>query len=436
MRPSSTPPVAWTRAAGIAAVSAGVMALGGWALAVPKLAGSVRGLPPLSPLTAVALALAGGALLLLTRPRPPMARYAGGALAALCALAALAGFLMQATPVPPESAAATVATWWDHPRVLLHLPPSVATCSALLGLGLALLAMVVRTTEGTRVAQGVALAPLLLALFTTAPLVNPDLPRWAERHSMAMPPHSAYLVLLLAVGVVLAQPERGAPWGLPLQAAATRVLRALLPAVLLVAPAFGWMGAAFVRPDHAGADVRRTLIVVAEVAALGAFAFAMVRRAHRRETIARRHQEARRGTSRRAARGGERAERGERMEAHRRQLHHILRVLPAPFIVLDVRGAIGFANPEAERFFRRPTGGLVGLRLQDMVGGESWSRVARVIGEVQESGEQVSVTAELGSARRVELRAFPADDGVALFVRELSGPPALEDPTARRERRS
>jgi len=124
------------------------------------------------------------------------------------------------------------------------------------------------------------------------------------------------------------------------------------------------------------------------------------------------------------------------MEAHRRQLHHILRVLPAPFIVLDVRGAIGFANPEAERFFRRPTGGLVGLRLQDMVGGESWSRVARVIGEVQESGEQVSVTAELGSARRVALRAFPAVDGVALFVRELSGPPALEDPTARRERRS
>jgi PAS domain-containing protein len=437
MRSSSTIPPFWTRAAGVVALSAGTLSLGGWALAIPKLAGAVRGLPPLSPLTALALALAGGALLLLARPRTSWARYAGGTLAVLCALTGVAGFLMQASPVPPESAAAAVATWWGHPRVLLHLPPSVATATALLGLGLALLAMTVRTAEAARVAQGVALAPLLVALFTTAPLVNPDVSLWAERHSMAMPPHSAFLVLLLAVGVVLSQPERGAPWGLPLQGGATRLLRSLLPPVLLVAPVFVWLGAAFVRPDHSGADLRRTLIVVAEVAALGAFAVAIVQRAHRRETIARRQQTERRRGTRRGSGGGERvADRAERMEAHRRQLHHILRVLPAPFIVLDGHGSIGFANPEAERFFRRPTGGLVGLRLRDMLGADSWARVARVIDEVRGTGEHVSVTAEMGSARTVELRAFPADDGVALFVRELPGPPALEDPTARRERRS
>ncbi|HEX5831723.1 MAG TPA: PAS domain-containing protein, partial [Gemmatimonadaceae bacterium] len=152
------------------------------------------------------------------------------------------------------------------------------------------------------------------------------------------------------------------------------------------------------------------LLVVAQVAALAAAAGLAVHRQYRRESLARRA----RGPATDAA-----APRGDQVTAHRRQLQHILRVLPAPFLVLDAGARVAFANPEAERFFRRPTGGLTGLPLQAVLGADDWSRVSRVLEEVRETHDHVSVTTELVGGRRVELRAFPADEGSALFVREL-----------------
>jgi PAS domain-containing protein len=405
----STAPGHWTRGSAIFALAAGTIALLGWALGEAVLTGASRGLPPIAPLVAVAVAAHGAALLVLAQPRPRAIRLVGAGLAVAGALAALAGLALQEGVVPHPARLEVVTGWMRQPRVLLRVPPTVVTSGALVLLAASLVALALRRSSAVRIAHTVALAPLVVALFTAVPLAGGDPLRAPTIGATAMPANVALLVLLLALGVVLARPDRGAPWGLPLRSSSARLVRTLLPAVVLVPTVFGWMGAGLTRPERDGADHRRALLVVAQVAALAAVAGLAVRRQHQRETLARR------------ARGPatDAAPRGDQLTAHRRQLQHILRVLPAPFLVLDAGARVAFANPEAERFFRRPTGGLTGLSLQAVLGADDWSRVSRVLAEVRETHDHVSVTTELAGGPTVELRAFPADDGSALFVREL-----------------
>lgn len=409
----------WARGAGITAAVTGAIVLAGWVASNPLATGAARGLPPIAPLTAIGFITAGLALLALAALPRTNSRVAGAALAGLCALASVLAFFTQGSPVPMELRTEAVTGWMERPRVLLHLAPTIATAGALLLLAISLLALALPRRGAGRIAQTAALAPLLVALFTAMPIASAEAPVPSDFPTGAIPAHVAWVILLLSVGVILVRADKGAPWGLPLRAGSARMIRGLLPLVVLIPTAFGWLGRGLVFPRSPSADRHLALLVVAEVVLLLAFCASLVRRQQIRES----RQPRRASPPVRGATSAQLPAPGNREydnETHRRQLDQILRLLPAPFLVLDAGGRIGFANPEADYFFRQSRGGLPGLWLRDVIGDSEWARLLPVLDEVRATGAQTNVKAELDpGARLVELRVFPADEGVALFIREL-----------------
>lgn len=217
--------------------------LAGWSFGVPWLTGISSRFVTMKPVTAVCFVFSGFALRLLARgssPAPANRRLAqiSATLVAIVGLGTTVEFA-SGLDLHVENllfSRALFATGIPHPGRL-----SLATGIAFLLLGAALLLLDVETSRDTRPAQFLSFALVLLSLVHLLGYFYgvDDLYRVFHQNPMAI--HTAFLFLLLSLGIISARPDRGlvavfnGP-GIPGQMA-----RRVLPAAVFFTVMIGWL---------------------------------------------------------------------------------------------------------------------------------------------------------------------------------------------------
>ena len=211
------------------------------------------------PATALAVLLAAGALLLLARQLAgtwsrPLARLAAGMALAL-AIVVLAVHLR----VDPVLAALPADAWWAH------LPgPLTATGLALAGLGL--LALATGRPAMLRLGDALAAAMLALALLGLVGHVHGEELLYGANSRGATGLSTVFALAALAVGMLFLDPRRGVAAVAASPSAGGRLLRRLVPVVVLAPVALGWAALALEdagwMPAGAAAALPAVLLIV------------------------------------------------------------------------------------------------------------------------------------------------------------------------------
>jgi len=98
------------------------------------------------------------------------------------------------------------------------------------------------------------------------------------------------------------------------------------------------------------------------------------------------------------------------------------------FATLDMEGRFTYVNPESERLLRRKSRDLLGQTLWQAVHANRGGRLRRELGRAMASGQPVEFEefyAELG--KWLELRAYPFEEGLALYFRDITERKAAKD---------
>lgn len=418
-----------TGLAGLILVCGAIVPLVGWAAAWPPLASFLPGWPTAAPGAALALLACGAGLVAQSPGVPRAARRiltGGGGWTAI----AIALFLRSRAAGRPlvADSAALVQHWYDVPGVALQYWPSRASAVAIALLGLAVALLAIERPATHRGAWGTAMGAALLALaaggLPSAPLLSADLAQAAlaaaDARAAVITPPVAWLVLLGACGVLLRRSDGGPAWITP-RGGAAAVARRLLPGVLLLPPGLVWITELAEQRRWLSSDSAHALLTLGLVAGMGAVAMLAVHYLTRSADRGREHEQRRRQRSR--ARDAENAARSAEgslriaADRYRTHLRSILDVAPVPFLALDRNGDVAYANSAALEVIGRSAADAMGRSLPEL-----WPEVgdavrAAVAGAVHGAPLARTVTAPDG--RSLELRGYPSDDGMALFVREV-----------------
>ncbi len=414
---------------GLLLLVAAVVPLVGWAAAWPALASFLPGWPVTPPGASLALVACAAGLVSQSYGVPRMARRimatAGG-----WAAIGMALFLRTRAAGRPAvlDAPGLVLDWYDIPGAALQYWPSrtAAVAIALLGVAVALLA--VERASMQRAAWGAAVGAALLALaaggMPAPPSLSGDIAQAAQaaagaRAAVISPP-VAWLILLGACGVLLRRSDGGPTWVTP-HGGAFEVARRLLPGVLLIPPAMVWLTELAERRNWLSSDSGHALLTLGLVVGLGSVAMLAVHyvsnnAARGRQVEERRRQRTRERDTEYAARS---AEGTLRMAADRYRTHlrAILDVAPAPFVALDRQGNVAYANTAALEAMGRSIHEATGRSLIDL-----WPEVGEAISTTLVGtvlGAPLARTVTAMDGRSLELRGYPSEDGLALFVREV-----------------
>ena len=284
----------WEPAAGAAVLGVSILVLVGWATDRSALAGVGSGLQPVPPLTAVALAAASAALLLLHRRPGPRSvlHIIGHALGALSALLGGIG-LMQHAGTAVDDAVRTVGVTLMGPDAGPYTRPTwgAALAITLCGLALAMLDLGSRGSQphdrpGFRGLLEVGgpsprdlLAPAALTLAVVAALgqvfVAASLP--SPGPLLEMPTHTWAAIVLVAAGTMVARPER-VPLSVILRAGPAGVMaRRLIPAVVAIPFGVGLLILLATRVARVSPAAAVTASTLLGVAVLGAVFIGTVR---------------------------------------------------------------------------------------------------------------------------------------------------------------
>ncbi len=232
----------FTKGAGIAVALLGVIVLiGGWGLDIVVLKSVLPGLATMKANTALAFACAGAALWLLQAEKRGSLRGRAGQVCAL--IATLIGGLTLAEYIFGWNLGIDELLFADAGSLGGVFPPGRPAPNTALGIfltGLALLALDLERRAGSP-AEWLALTAGLIAfvgLLGYAYGVQ-SLYRVTVYSSMSL--HTAFALLVLAIGILAARPNRGLMAVVTSDTAGGLMARRLLPAALLVPPLMGWL---------------------------------------------------------------------------------------------------------------------------------------------------------------------------------------------------
>ena len=275
-RPGTGGSILVVRSASGWAAGTGVLVLAGWWWHVPALTRVLPGLPAMVPLTAVALVAAGAGLWLLGPLRAGRARTVTGRAAA--AAVAVVGGLVLAEYVGGvdlrvdrllfAGSVHVSATGGEFPG-----RPSPHTAVAFLAAGLALALLDTHTRAGRRPAAVLAPAAALVALTALLGYVYGVGYLRGLSPATGMAAHTAVAVLVLAVGILAARPDRPVVRALTSAGPGGTLARRITPVLLGLPFAVGLLAAAGARAAHDAAlavtaTTATTFVVLAAVVAL------------------------------------------------------------------------------------------------------------------------------------------------------------------------
>jgi diguanylate cyclase (GGDEF)-like protein len=218
-------------------VAVALAVLTGWAIGNQRLTTIVTGLVAMNPLTATCFILSAAALLIwptvATSPRPwqPVVL---ASLVGLCGLARLCGYLFDwNVPLDRLLFSSRLALHGGLPN---RMAPNTALNFCLIGLAILLLAL-----KRVRLAQFLVLGAALAAFVTLVGYAYSltSLVRIAAFIPMAL--HTAILFLLIAGAVLCAAPEAGPMAAITSGSPGGRVIRRMLPTLILAPPLLGWL---------------------------------------------------------------------------------------------------------------------------------------------------------------------------------------------------
>jgi PAS domain S-box-containing protein len=396
--------------------------LAGWGAGWAPLAAYAAGWPVVPPVTAAALFVAALGMAVQADATPRAARRV---IALACGLTVVAIVLLAALgapATPPADDIAAVGRWMDRPALLLAVAPSPFTLAALLFLGVAVTLLGLERAGAVRGAWMAAAAVVVVALLATAEGAPAGHPAsgTAVHAARTIAPPVAVLLLLLAAGLLLARRPDGG-WWIAGRGGEARMMRAALPGVLVLPPALVWLAQLAEQRQLMAPGASRPLLAAALVlamAAVAAFAALQVRHAGQAE---RRRGERRlnRRTRQEADQIAQKADRTLRAAAdrYRSHLRSILEVAPLPFVALDRLGHVTYLNAAGAELFDCTAAGALGRSIVE-VWPELGEELRRALGLTVGGATLVRVLESARTGRRYELRGYPDETGIALFIRD------------------
>ena len=419
-----------TTVAGLLAFVGAVAPLVGWGAAWPALAAGLSGWPVVPPGAALALAACGIGLVGQRPDVSPMARRLLAGVNGLTAMALAIGLRwMSLRQARVPDAGWLVEHWSATPLAAITYWPSRASAVALALLGIALVLLAFERTSTQRASWAAAAAAVLVTLTATgtpaAQLMAGAAPSALETaadqaRAAVITPWLGWFLLLAATGVLLRRSDTGPVW-IPMRGHSTGVSRRLLPAVLLLPPALVWTVDLLERRRSVSVDSAHAALTLLLVLGFGAMASTAVmylvrvtdrgREREQRRLRRAREREVEHATAAAAASLQNAADR------YRTHLRSILEVAPSPFLALDRRGAVSYANAAALALLGRPADDVSGRTLPEL-----WPDAGDEIIHALETGMRgaaVTRTVAARDGRRLEVRGFPSDEGTALFVTAL-----------------
>ncbi len=261
------------RVAAFAVVLIAGAALVGWMFDVWWLKTVVRDAPQIKANTACALLFAGTSLWLLSTPwraRGGKRRHLAARLCAVVVAAAgviilgeyLSGRDFGIDQIFFRDVAAADGSSAAHPG-----RPTLNTAFALLLAGIALLSLRRRGRVAPTLVQACALVTLLSCLLVFTGFIYQATFLYGIPVRTGMPPHTLSAFVLLALGVLLAEPERGIAGAFLRDDAGGMLARRLLPAVVGIPLALGWLrlkaqGAGWFTTEYGTASLVIAVVVV------------------------------------------------------------------------------------------------------------------------------------------------------------------------------
>ena len=119
------------------------------------------------------------------------------------------------------------------------------------------------------------------------------------------------------------------------------------------------------------------------------------------------------------------------------QARELLQLISEGFVFVDRDFRVLEMNAEAERIEKRSAAELIGTSLWDSWPGTSGGELGRLWREAMNEGRPVSLehryTWPDGRTAWIEMRAFPAEGGLAIFYRDISGRKRTEEELRRAE---
>ena len=252
--------------ASFAALTVGDLVLFGWRFDIEVLKSAVPGFVAMNPMTAFAVALSGLSLFMLRDEHREAREIRIGqacalvvaSIGALRLFGYLAGWDRGVDTLFYADKLEIVTGGWRN-----RIAPNTAMACVLIGASLALLD--VKTRRGRRPAQYLALAVSLLTLFALIGYAYNAGSLYGLAGHIGMAMHTATVLFALSLGVLCARPDEGFAGLLTSDAPGGTVTRRLMPAVLGIPIALGWLSLLGQRAGYYNGPTGTALFVIATV---------------------------------------------------------------------------------------------------------------------------------------------------------------------------
>jgi PAS domain S-box-containing protein len=335
----------FSRVAGIVVGLIGLVALVGWVFDVPLRTTFFHSVPmPLE--EAISFVLAGLALALLSPAQSGNAGSAGRWIALLCAAAvallgaATLGEHLFGWKLPVDGLLFSVSV--SNPAPVRVGPGS---CLAFILIGLGLLLLNTETRRGNRPAELLALAETLVLFFVYVIHVFGVTSPHVVFSRMTLETWLAFL--LLGLGVLFARPHRGLMAILTSEGAGGTLVRRLLPAVICIPLALGWLWLGGKRSNLYQTEVGISLVVVCTVMVLGVLIWVSARSLAKTDAKRKRAEEA--------------------LRASEERTRLIVDTAYDAFVAMNDAGQVTSWNRQAEVIFGWPREEILGKLLVDRI---------------------------------------------------------------------
>lgn len=251
-----------SRAAGAFALAMGIFGLAAWLGGIAALTTILPGFPSMSFYTALSLVFSGFALWLLKSPTPSLATKIMTGLSSLVptaiGLVSITSYVLQID---------LDHTWIKSTaRNLQVTAPSPQTAICLVSIGLGLL--VVQSAKHPSIAQIFATCSLAISLTALLGYAYGVPVLYAVTASVGMAVHTAVTLIVLSLGILFVQPYQGLMRPLRPDSVGRNLAGWMLPTIVIVPAAFGWLRLKGERSGLYGAEVGVALLVVLTILAL------------------------------------------------------------------------------------------------------------------------------------------------------------------------
>jgi len=390
------------RAAGLAVMVLGTLALLGWVLGIPALKSILPGYVAMKANTAIGFLLAGGALSLMASPQ--RSHLLPQVLAGLLTLLGLATFIQyifgldfridQLLFQEPPGAFGTLAPG--------RMAPTTALGFTLHGLAL-LLASQRRSAAWS---QWLALPAGLFALLTLLGYLYGPIGMVGAGHYTIQAIHTTLAFLLLTLGILLLNPTSGFMERFSAESLGGWLLRKIAPAVLLLSALLGWVKVQIEGMGWIDHSLSVAFIISAFVAVLLAFAWWVARALDDMDAI--------------------RGQAEGRARESAAEIHATLYGIGDGVIATDTQGMVLHMNPEAERLTGWLEEEAIGRPLEEVfqvVEEDTLQPVEPPVTAVQQEGRVVCLThhtlliARDGTRRAIGDSAAPVFDQAGTIAR-------------------